>query len=204
MRTLLVTLAAAALTTGPALAATTGGSVRSEQGTIEILSPPAGPEIRTPEGFIRLEPGGPSGEGVGSFSVVPAGAFARPSPAPPRPVAPDERPESGLALAPPGPAFEPGGMVDTGAPSSGPDPCRYQRWRYARHLLRSAGIDVADPLALLQGLAGASAYGGDILSSGYLLSGIDPIRPLAWDMTLRSIARDLATCQSSTAAEPPE
>jgi hypothetical protein len=58
------------------------------------------------------------------------------------------------------------------------------------------GIDLEDPLALLDGLAGPSVNPGALLFSAYgLLPGVDPVRPLAWDFELQGLARELAACE---------
>jgi hypothetical protein len=90
--------------------------------------------------------------------------------------------------------------VETAAP---PDPCREEKNRYAGRLLASLEIaDVDRPLALLEGIAELPAGGGlgpfvRLSLFGLPAAGpvaVDPIRPLAWDLELRSIARDLAEC----------
>lgn len=207
MRTLPMMLAVAAMGFGHARADDeAAGTITSDQSTIEILGSNGEREIRTPEGFIRVEPGQAPEEGTGSFSIVQASEFgeeadADPSPAPPPPPAVRELRPGPATASWRHVAVERSGIADTAAPQPGPDPCQEQRARYARRLLRSAGVDVDDPVALMQGLAGPGAYGSDILTSGYLFTGLDPIRPLAWDMELRSIARDLATCEQR--ASPP-
>src|ERR671938_346496 len=86
-------------------------------------------EAAAGSGFVRTEPGALELTGPrSSFGFY--RAPARP-PAPPPPAA---------ALPP---------------RAAAPDPCRAERSAYVRHLLRMAGIDEADPLALVEGLAGA-------------------------------------------------
>ncbi|MFL5274627.1 MAG: hypothetical protein ACJ79E_21435, partial [Anaeromyxobacteraceae bacterium] len=75
------------------------------------------------------------------------------------------------------------------------DPCRRERSAYLRQLLRATGVDLDDPLALLDGLAGPRGYDAAALFTPYgLVPGVDPIQPLAWDSTLRTLANDLARC----------
>jgi hypothetical protein len=65
------------------------------------------------------------------------------------------------------------------------------------------GVEVDDPLAFLDGLAGPGGYQSALLATPLgVLPGVDPVRPLAWDAELRSRARDLAACAraSTTAA----
>jgi hypothetical protein len=58
------------------------------------------------------------------------------------------------------------------------------------------GIDLEDPLGFLDGLAGSEGYSGALLFTPYgQLPVIDPIHPLAWDLELKSLARELASCQ---------
>ncbi len=184
MRTLLIVLVAVA---GPARAQAPGGTIRSDRGTVEILPPRAGSaEIRTPEGFIRAEGPTPAVGATGSFGVYTAGAYGRAAPPP------------GAVAA--GPSLGEGQQVGLGpwgeAPARRtPDPCRNERRRYVVRLLHMAGIDVEDPLAFLEGLAGPAAYPGALLFSAYgLLPGVDPIRPLAFDFELQRLARELARC----------
>jgi hypothetical protein len=85
-----------------------------------------------------------------------------------------------------------GGSTATSTP---PDPCRRERSAYLRQLLRATGVDLDDPLALLDGLAGPGGYDAAELFTPYgLVPGVDPIQPLAWDSTLRTLANDLARC----------
>ncbi len=165
----------------------------STDATLEVLpAPPASGELRVPEGFIRLE--GPPEEGTssspGSFGVyrpsVRARSDARAAPDPSRP-----NPEPATAAAPPSelPAAEPQ------AASPSPDGCRAERSAYLKRVLHMQGIEVSDPVAFLQGLAGPERASGSYLFSSYgLLPGFDPVRPLAWDSELRSRARELAAC----------
>jgi hypothetical protein len=66
------------------------------------------------------------------------------------------------------------------------------------------GVDLDDPLAFLDGLAGPGGYQGALLATPLgVLPGVDPVRPLAWDAELRSRARDLAACARASAAAAP-
>ncbi|HEX9288972.1 MAG TPA: hypothetical protein VF904_05560 [Anaeromyxobacteraceae bacterium] len=191
MRTLLVPLATAATLAAAAAAqaqvAGVAGAVRSEQAALELLPQRDAAEIRTPEGFVRAEGGVAPTRATGSFGVYRAGGA--------RAAAPPELAHGGAAQdAQAGSSA--GGQAST-------HPCRAERGRYYRRLLESAGIDVPDPVGLLEGLAGPGGYAGAVLFSGYgLLAGLDPIRPLAWDFELRSRARDLAACVSGEASRP--
>lgn len=195
MRSLAVALALAAALPAAAQQAA-AGAVRADRAAVEILPPRAGAsELRTPEGFLRVE-GGMIGASSGTFGVYPAGAYgagtstggvtggaygagARPPP-PSVAAAPQPQPE----LAPAG-------------PPAGLERCRPERTRYLRRLLYFVGIDVDDPLALVDGIAGApGAASGSFLFTAYgALGGLEPLRPLAWDQELRSLGRELAACQ---------
>ncbi len=185
-----------------------GGRIESDQARIEILRAGGQREIRTPEGFLRVEdPPAPGDEDrLGSFGtyhpavLVPdetgddaLDVAARPA----RPTHPAEAPLE----APP--ALRRDGLVDTTAPIPGADPCRPQRTRYLRRVLRMSGIDVDRPIELLDGLAGPASQGGNLLLGGYLIPGFDAVRALAWDQELRSLGRDLATCEARTIASTP-
>jgi hypothetical protein len=91
-----------------------------------------------------------------------------------------------------------GGTTAHGAAAPRPtpaDPCRRERSAYLRQLLRATGVDLDDPLALLDGLAGPGGYDAAELFTPYgLVPGVDPIQPLAWDSTLRTLANDLTRC----------
>ena len=154
---------------------------------VESLPQRAGPaEVRIPEGFIRVEGGG-AAAGRGSFGVYPAGAYR--------------------SSAPPAQVVAPSGEAAPRAPDEAParlaDPCRRERNRYVRRLLRMDGIDVDDPLAILDGLSGPAGYSGSLLFSAYgLLPGVDALRPLAWDFELQSLARELSACAATARASP--
>lgn len=177
-------LAAAA----PALAQSApGGTVRSDRATLEVVPPRAGAsEIRTPEGFIRVE-SGVIGGGAASFGVYQRAVASRPAPT--------------SAAAPPRSVQAPEGVPN--APPVAPplDPCRAERSRYVKRLLYMSGIvDVPEPLDFLEGLAGTAQATGPLLFTEYgQLPGIDPIRALAWDLELKSIARELADCRRQAA-----
>lgn len=175
MRLLALALLAAALPASAQQAPP--GVVRSDRGVVEVLPPrPAATEIRTPEGFIRVE-GGVLGAGAGTFGVYQAGARVPP---PPPLVAAAARPQ----------------VEDVTRAQPFPEPCRPERSRYLRRLLYLAGIDLEDPLGFLEGLSGREGTSSGILFTAYgLLPALDPIHPLAWDLELRSLARELAACQ---------
>lgn len=164
------------------LVAAAGGAAQ-----VESLPQRTGPaEIRTPEGFIRLEGRGSAAPGRGSFGVYPATAYGRSS-------------------APPAAVVAPSGEAAPRAPDEAPakqaDPCRRERNQYVRRLLRMDGIDVDEPLAILDGLSGPAGYSGALLFSSYgLLPGVDALRPLAWDFELQSLARELARCAATARA----
>ncbi len=120
-------------------------------------------------GFVRTDEGALELTGPRSFF----GVYQTPRVAPAAPAT------AAPALAP-------------GAPRE--DPCRSERSRYVRALLRMAGIDLEDPLAFLDGLSGAQTQNTALFSAYGLLGGVDPIRPLAWDLELRSLARELTRC----------
>lgn len=173
-----------------------GGEIRTEGGRAEILPepPPVGRTVNTPEGWYRVEAGPSRDDGAtGSFSVV-APALLAP-PAPTAPAAPGAR----TAAAP---EDEAGGELALVAEAA-EDPCRDEKDRYLARLLESLEIDdVEEPLALLQGieeLPAGTGLGPFVRLSLFGLPAagpvaVDPIRPLAWDLELRSIARDLAGC----------
>ena len=178
MRTLLWLLLGATAGQGePAAPAPRAGA------TVEMLPQRGGrTEIRTPQGFVRVDDPRGAASGSGTFGVYPAGAYGRTPP-------------------PPGSAAEVASREP--APRPAADPCRRERSRYLRRLLQMDGIDLDDPLAVLDGLSGPEGYAGAALFSGYgLLPVVDPIRPLAWDLELRSLARDLAACAAGARAGP--
>ncbi len=159
------------------------GGVRADRAAVEVLPPrPGATELRTPEGFLRVE-GGALAAGTGTFGVYPAGSRTPPPPA---------------VLAGPMRAQAPGAA--TAAPAQPGERCRPERARYLRRLLYMTGIDLEDPVAFLDGLAGREGASEAFLFTAYgLLPGVDPIRPLAWDLELRSLARELAACQRGRA-----
>jgi len=186
MCTLLIALVLAAGPRDPAA----GTSRRPATPTLETL-PARGvtAEIRTPEGFIRLEGAARPTSGSGAFAVYPAASYSRAAPPPGS--------EDGAAgeATPQAP--------DEAAPPPTPDPCWRERNAYLRRLLRMDGIDLEDPLALLDGLSGPAGHANRLLFTAYgLLPGVDPIQPLAWDFELRSLARELTTCAAAARAAP--
>lgn len=174
----------------PAPPAMAGGSVRSDRMALELLPPRAGNEIRTPEGFIRLE-----GSGAAPASLVSFGTY--------RPVPPQVTAAAhGTPVVARTDAVEEASGGDGSAPSAAAsparEPCRVERSRYLRRLLSMSGIYLDDPLAFLEGMTGAGGYPAHYLFTAVgLLPGSDPIRPLAWDLELRSLARELAACSQA-------
>lgn len=175
----------------PAPPAMAGGSVRSDRMALELLPPRAGNEIRTPEGFIRLE-----GSGAAPASLVSFGTYR---PVPPQVTAAARgTPVVARTEAAEGTPGGDGGALSAAA-SPAREPCRAQRSRYVRRLLAMSGVDLDDPLALLEGMTGAGGYPAHYLFTAVgLLPGSDPIRPLAWDLELRSLARELAACSRAS------
>jgi hypothetical protein len=159
-----------------------GGVIRTDEGTIEVLPPSVGREVRTPEGFLRVESGELDGSAFGSFGTYPA------------PRAEPDGPSAGTSGLPTG-----GAALSGGAVVAQPDPCRVHRERYLRRLVRLAGVPVDRPLDLVEALTGPGGYRLDALSAG-MLAGADPLRSLAWDSELRSIGRDLAACGAAPPA----
>jgi hypothetical protein len=174
-----------------------GGEIRSEGSRTEILPepPPVGRTVNTPEGWYRVEAAPSRDTGAtGSLSVVPRAAFAPPPAPPPAP--------RGSTPAP-APAPEEAAVEVTVEGAAAEDPCREEKARYLSRLLAFLEIDdVEDPLALFEGLEELPAGAG--LGPFLRLSifgtpaggpvAVDPVRPLAWDPELRSVARDLSRC----------
>jgi hypothetical protein len=160
-----------------------GGFVASDEVRVDVLTTSArvGERIERPEGWYRVEESGPEDGQVGSFGIVPAAA---------------SEPAEGGELGPPGgeriPApFDPMGA---GAVYALADPCRAERNAYLRELLETEGIELDDPVGLMEGLE------GDAFARGFnwfwLSLRVDPIRPLAWNSDLRTLADRLARCAS--------
>jgi hypothetical protein len=175
-----------------AAAQPSGGFVRSDDTTIEILPPTSERELRTPEGFLRIEEGeADDGSASGAFGTFRATAGA---------ATPDGDAQGGIGegAATAGP---PAGTRPRAALAA-VDPCRGHRQRYLQRLMRLAGVQLERPLDVVEGLSGPAGYRLDALSAG-MLAGADPLRSLAWDSELRSIARDLAACTAGGAASGP-
>jgi hypothetical protein len=177
--------AAALLAAFPAAAQEASGWVQTEHGRVEISGG------RT---FFGTAMAPAPGRPVSSFSPRP--------PAHPEPF--DFAQDRLRGAESKGPPLR-GGEREVGATLPAPprevgasataDPCRAPRSAYLRQLLRTTGVDVDDPLALLDELAGPRGYDAATLFTPYgLLPGVDPIRPLAWDSELRRLARDLVRC----------
>lgn len=191
MRSLALALALAAALPAAAQQAA-AGAVRADRAAVEVLPPRAGAsELRTPEGFLRVE-GGTIGASSGTFGVYPAGAYGAGT-STGGAYGAGARPPPPSAAASPQPQRE----VAPAGPPADLERCRPERTRYLRRLLYFVGIDVDDPVALLDGLAGApGAASGPFLFTAYgALGGLEPLRPLAWDQELRSLGRALAACQ---------
>jgi hypothetical protein len=162
---------------------TAGGFVASAEVRVDVLAAPArvGERIERPEGWYRVEESGPEDGQVGSFGIVPAAA--------------SEPAEAGELGSPGGeriPApFDPMGAGPVYAVA---DPCRAERTAYLRELLETEGIELDDPVGLMEGLE------GDVFAPGFnwfwLSLRVDPIRPLAWNSDLRTLAERLARCAS--------
>lgn len=184
-----------------------GGEIRTDGATSEILPepPPVGQTVTTPEGWYRVEAApARDTEATGSLSVVPAAVFA--PPAPPAAPAPAGARAGAAPAAPPATAAAPAEApaVEVSfetAPVE--DPCRDEKDRYLARLLDYLEIrDVEHPLSLLEGigeLPAGTGLGPFVRLSLFGIPGggpvtVDPVRPLAWDLELRSIARDLAAC----------
>jgi hypothetical protein len=169
---LLALCAAAALPSSPVAAPTVAGRIESEDARIEILGRPVrvGERIELPEGFLRVEEEGHEDGQVGSFSVVPAESFG-----------------AGATTGEVAGAAEPSG----GATSPEPE-CRAERAAYLAELWKTSGIEVADPVALLEGLQGGAT--GPASGFYWFAIATDAFRPLAWSSELRSRADALAKC----------
>lgn len=189
LRTLLaVPLAAAAALAPPARAGPlepAEGRLDTGTAQVEILGRPVrvGERIELPEGYLVVEEQGTEDGQVGSFSVVPAEAFATP-PTALAMAEPAEAPPDGLRARP---------LPDAparAAPAAAD--CRAERAAYLRELWSTSGIDVKDPGALLAGLEAGEAGP----ASGYYWFALatDPFRPLAWSSDLRARAEALARC----------
>jgi hypothetical protein len=168
----LALLAALALPAAGAAAPQAEGRVESDDGRIEILGKPfrVGERIELPEGFLTVEEKGTEDRDVGSFGVVAA--------------------ETLVAVAPS--AAAPGDASGPRAGTDGARPCRAERAAYLAELWKQSGIEVSDPVALLEGLEG----GATGPSSGFYWFALaaDPFRPLAWSSALRDRAETLARC----------
>jgi hypothetical protein len=173
-RTHLAAAAAAVLAASPVRADPPAGRIESEDGHFEILGRPlrAGDRIDLPEGHLIVEESGPEDDQVGSFGVVSADAPAAGTSAPAL-----EAEAGGPADAPPAP----GGVA-----------CRPERAAYLAELWRASGIEVKDPVALLEGLEGGANGPGTGFYWFALAS--DAFRPLAWSSDLRARADALARC----------
>jgi hypothetical protein len=159
----------------------TAGWVEGEKGRFEILGRPlhAGDRIELPEGFLVVEEDLPDDGAVGSFGVVSAETFKESPEAPQRPAD----------------TFAPGGgepALEASALAAPGGACRNERAAYLAELWSMSGIEVKDPVALLEGL---EAGGSGALSGYYSFAfATDAFRPLAWSSELRSRANDLARC----------
>jgi hypothetical protein len=133
-----------------------------------------------PEGFIRLEGTSAVPAGYASFGTYRAAQSA-------------SYQVVASAAAPPG-----GDRVLPPPPGPPRDPCRAERSSYLRRLLYMQGIYLDDPIAFLEGMTGPGGYPPQYLFTALgLLPSLDPIRPLAWDQELRSLARDLSACSQA-------
>jgi hypothetical protein len=177
-------LSAAPPARAQAARALAGGRIESDTGRFEVLGRPlrAGDRIDTPEGYLVVEEDDPDAGVIGSFGVVSAEVLAASAPRPSAPAGPPE-PEraEAAALARPGAA------------------CRDERSAYLSELWRASGIDVKDPVALLEGLES----GPSTAATAYWLAlATDAFRPLAWSSELRSRADALARCARAELERP--
>ncbi len=162
-----------ALPMSAAAAPTAEGRIETEDGRFEILGRPwrAGDRIDLPEGFLRVEEQGTEDREVGSFGVIAGGMLAA----------------AGSAT--------PAAAADAGDPADatpGEQPCEEERAAYLAELWKPSGIQVADPIALLEGLQGGTTGPG----TGFYWFALatDPFRPLAWSSDLRARAAALTRC----------
>jgi hypothetical protein len=173
VRPALLALAAAsvALPLSPSAAPPAAGRVESEDASIEVLGRPVrvGERIELPEGFLQIDEGGPEDGQVGSFAVIPAESFGQ--------------------VAPAGAA---GGASDPAPASDGEPACRAERAAYLAELWKASGVEVSDPVALLEGLQGGAT--GPASGFYWFALATDAFRPLAWSSELRSRANALARC----------
>lgn len=148
------------------------GRVEGGDARFEVLGRPlrAGDRIELPEGYLVVEESGPEDGQAGSFGVVPAESFAATA-AEPVLVAEAQPPAEAL----------PGGAE-----------CRGERAAYLAELWRGSGIDVKDPVALLDGLQGGAT--GPSTGFWWFALASDAFRPLAWSSELRARADALARC----------
>lgn len=148
------------------------GRIESPEGRFEILGRPVrvGEKIELPEGFIRVEEEGTEDQQVGSFGIVSAESFGSSAP----------------LSAPAGDGRDPAASAPGGAS------CRAERAAYLAELWHESGIEVSDPVALLEGLEGGAA--GPAAGFYWFALATDPFRPLAWSSELRARAERLARC----------
>jgi hypothetical protein len=159
------------------------GRVESEEGQLEVLGRPlhAGDRIELPEGFLVVEEDAPDDGAVGSFGVLSSEVSAPLAPAAP---AATEAP----ALEAPGAEQARAEAASLALPGAG---CRAERSAYLSELWRASGIDVEDPVALLDGLAAGT---GAAAGFYWFALSTDAFRPLAWSSELRTRADALARC----------
>jgi hypothetical protein len=150
---------------------------------LTLAAPLAGAaEIRVPEGFVRSE----------QIAAPPRAGRTPPVAVVREARAPEQRAEAGAAA---------GGDESARPGAAAAERCRPERSRYLGRVLRLAGVEVDDPLAFLEGLAGPAGLAPALLYSPHgLLPGFDPIRPLSYDFEARNLARELAECARAAAA----
>ncbi|HLV60052.1 MAG TPA: hypothetical protein VKY51_01475 [Fredinandcohnia sp.] len=158
--------------------------------------PRPGETVALPEGWYRIEP--PDAPPVGFVGTLEVGKG---------PEAPARAP------SPPSPPPSP-------SPSPSPPPprdvaCREERARYLEELFRMAGIwDAPWALDLVEALGAPPLSLGPLLrfdlfgqvTAGPFLAhapGVDPFRPLGWDMELRHAGRELAACYAQARTSRP-
>ena len=177
--TLAAALVTAAATPARAAPPRAEGRIESDEGRVELLGRPlrAGDRIDLPEGFLRVEEDVPEHGEVGSFAVVSAEAFQGTAP---------------TSASEPVSAAEPAEADATALAAAGGPACRSERAAYLSELWRMSGIDVKDPVALLEGLEAGGA--GPLTGYYWFALATDAFRPLAWSSELRSRADALARC----------
>ena len=153
------------------------GRIDTDEGRVEILGQPVrvGEKLELPEGYIRVEEKGTEDEGVGSFTVLPAEAFA----------------SATASAAEPASSGEP--STGDPAPRTAERPaCRAERAAYLAEVWKQSGVEVSHPDALLEGLEAGDR--GPQTGYYWFAMATDAFRPLAWSSDLKDRAEALARC----------